>query len=377
MQNHFIKYLIYGFVFIFIIVEHHANARPSPDLLKNAKLYQVSKRNLLSREMEYFKSNPLSTALKSFINRYKRKARYPIKKREKELDKDNMYVVKDGEIVPLRDLDLTTKEVAIVPPMTGEDDRFTVIPLIIHVTVSKDRNDTITCEEEETPDTICREPYTKCRELTTKYFREEPIKREHITRRVVIVEKEETEDEHDTPSGTVNPRLLNRVFDDIKQLISDQELNKGVESTICSVNGDWDSVAGGMQIRITTLNDTRHPEVHLVEREPPMEDGFFKEGNWTLTALVPYTKSSLIVLNAHTLRGKKYLAAFIGECKICDQQESISGHWLIERQSKDCTDRQVSHRFISDVLKKNNVRHLQQEHLNSLVTVPTVPTVAK
>lgn len=334
--------------------------------MKNVGLYQVSKQNLLSKELQYIKSNPISEELKSFINRYKRKAGYPFQKREKELDKEHMYVVKDGDIVPLNEME--AKETEIVPPPTEDDEKFTVIPLIVPITVSRDRNATATCTEEE-----IIIPVTKSTEETTTFriFRE-PIRRVHVT---TTEKADETEEERETPSASVNPKLLNRVFQDIKQLITDQEIPKGAESAVCSVNGDWDSVAGGKQIRISTQNDTHHPEAYLVDREPPMEEGFFKEGNWTISALVPYLKASILVLNAHTIKGKKYVAVFIGECKICEQEESISGHWLIERQSKDCSDRQVSHKFISDVLKKNNVRHLQQQHLNSLVTVPSVPTI--
>lgn len=342
--------------------------RPVSNTEQNNKLYEISKRNLLSKELEYIKSNPLSKELRSFINRYKRKATFP-QKRDKELNQEGMFVVKDGDIVPLKEMQSTVKESNDL--FTDEDERFTVIPLIVPITVSRERNSSATCGESE----LRREESTTFVPVVT---RDESLRRHYTTHRIRTQKqtKDETEEEVETTVQTANPKLLNKVFEDMKELITDQKSSKGSEQSICSVNGDWDSVAGGIQIRIVTQqNDTHHPQVYLAERDPPMDEGFFKEGNWSISGLIPYSKYPILILNAHTIKAKKLVAVFIGECKICEEEESITGHWLIERQSKDCSDRQVSHRFVSDVLKKNNVRSLQQQHLNSLVTVPSIPTV--
>lgn len=434
MQNQSRTVLKYIIVMLTTLIVYNVSADSNRHLIKNAKLYQVSKRHLISKEREYLKSNPLSKELRSFIQRYKRKTNHYNKKREedKQLDKENMYVVKDGDILPISEVDASGREDNDVKfTHADDDDKFTVLPLIVPVTVSRERIST--CSDEflvptigATTEKICTEDAVRrlgrLREISTTIGMEEdttsitsPSNTPIMTTSTAIATTKPlttTTTTTTTPTSTtttittttiattpistsssnpststsnkgelttlssipVNTKLLNRVYEDIKELMGAQEdIPKGIESSICNVNGDWDSAAGGMQIRIAVRNDTKHPDVGLVEKDPPADEGLFKEGNWSLSAFVPYSKSSsILVLNAHTFKGKKFVAVFVGECRICENEEAISGHWLIQRQSTDCSDREVSHKFISEVLKKNNVRKLQQERLNSIVSA-TVP----
>lgn len=158
MQNQSRTILKYSISILTIFFIYKVSGEMSSNLRRNARLYEISKRNLLSKEREYLKSNPLSNELRSFINRYKRRTKHIVKRDdEKLIDKEHMYVVKDGEIVPFSEMNNSSK-VLDVKFTNGLDDKFTVLPLIVPVTVSKvetkpkcDENSSST--EEETTQT--------------------------------------------------------------------------------------------------------------------------------------------------------------------------------------------------------------------------------
>lgn len=65
---------------------------------------------------------------------------------------------------------------------------------------------------------------------------------------------------------------------------------------------------------------------------------------------------------------------FLGECRVCDGSETITGDWLVGRTSSDCKDQKASHSFVSDVFRKNNVETLREAHMKKMSCVTTEKT---
>ncbi|KAJ8944308.1 hypothetical protein NQ314_009498 [Rhamnusium bicolor] len=167
--------------------------------------------------------------------------------------------------------------------------------------------------------------------------------------------------------------FLNKVLQDVQELVKYEKEGKSLsnEGSLCNVMGDWDSDAGGMQLRIDAGNNTsRTPDIKLVEREPQVEGGFLCDGRWNITGHLPFNHSSVMILIAVSNRRKR-VATFIGECRICEGTETITGDWMVGRGSRNCKDRQESHTFFSDVLRKNNIRPLQKAHLKEITPTST------
>lgn len=78
---------------------------------------------------------------------------------------------------------------------------------------------------------------------------------------------------------------------------------------MCSVIGDWDSKAGGMQLQITSNESLHGPMVQVVDQEPEAQSGFLLKDKWNVTLQMPFKHSSLIVLTAIS---DKSVASFIG-----------------------------------------------------------------
>ncbi|CAH1174187.1 unnamed protein product [Phaedon cochleariae] len=323
--------------------------------MKREELLNIIKKNFLSREKEYLKKQPLSDDLKSFIQRVKRRANPP-KKRDsfQNADTEHMYVVHNGDIVPLSDIKdrgLESNFIESNGDVTLDDRQFP----------SVNENVTETCEE--TP----RGTFAALAlETSTK-----------VTKRITdgsdghgsATEEQSEESDSDSPneSTTANVKLLSKVIKDVEDLIKYQNDAKPTsETTLCNVTGDWDSYAGGMQLRIYLRENTHNPKVRIVPREPPME-GFLSATKWNVTALVPYRHSSMIAIMAVSQKGRR-IAAFIGECRVCEGDETISGNWMVTRRSKSCKDREEANTFISDVLRKNNIRRLQAAHLSEITS---------
>lgn len=88
---------------------------------KDAKLWESARKEIARRTREYIKRNPLSPELQAFIE----ELREP--KRRKRQDHNDMYAIKDGEVVPLNKLE----EQLLTESNLG--DNFTVVPLIIPI----------------------------------------------------------------------------------------------------------------------------------------------------------------------------------------------------------------------------------------------------
>ncbi|KAG5887505.1 hypothetical protein JTB14_036228 [Gonioctena quinquepunctata] len=311
---------------------------------------KIAKRNILAKEKEYLRDNPMSSELRQFIKRMKRRTKF-----KRELDQKHMYVVKDGGVVSVDKVNTRDVNIDVGNPEEGViAGKYTVIPLIIpfnngvqdtcEVNLTTPRVTTTTKGKERTAS-------TKRAVIATTSYDEEA--RNPVTGKSARV------------SGPKREKLLNNVIKELMQF--ENEANLSPESALCNVSGDWDSYAGGMQIRIYP-REPRIPVVVIVPREPPTE-GFLTNNEWNVTAVVPYKRASLIALTAVSNKIKQ-LAIFIGECRVCEGAETISGNWLMQRRSKSCKDREMAHTIISDVLRKNNIRKLQHEHLVQMSSTP-------
>ncbi|KAJ8950635.1 hypothetical protein NQ318_010834 [Aromia moschata] len=307
--------------------------------------------------------------MQSFIRRCKREAQY---EKKRQVDKDKMYVVQDGEIIPLKD---------VSAPVNGEPtgDFTTIICTENSVgdssgdgegssSIGDSRDDVIESGNmaqikdvrNEAADDTTHLPAT----AKGKHGNGETSSEEAIV--------------NDTGT-TRNKEYLDKVIEDFQELIShEKEETYSNEGAPCSVVGDWDSDAAGMQIRIqhcsSSPNGPHKLTVKLVEREPPKEDGLLCSGQWEISGQEPFNHSSLVVLTAVSKKSKKVIS-FIGECRICDGAETISGNWMEGRSSRNCKDRLGTHSFHSDVLRKNNVRKLQRTHLQELTTTQLPSTL--
>lgn len=101
---------------------------------EDENIMKIVKRNLLCREKEYLKTRPLSENLKSFIRRVKRENKYSKVKRNRGSIQDNMYVLRGGDIIPLKQLNV--RDTGEYKDITQKGDnvlqgKFTVVPLIV------------------------------------------------------------------------------------------------------------------------------------------------------------------------------------------------------------------------------------------------------
>lgn len=104
------------------------------------KLY-IAKRNFRSRERDYLKTKPLSNDLRSFIKRIKRRTPEGSGKSKRDDEaREHMFVVNNGNIVPLENMSEVTADVPSSDP-SGLGN-FTVIPLVIPITVKTFTNAT-------------------------------------------------------------------------------------------------------------------------------------------------------------------------------------------------------------------------------------------
>ncbi|CAG9864714.1 unnamed protein product [Phyllotreta striolata] len=308
-------------------------------------IFKIVKRNLICREKEYLKTRPLSENLKDFIKRAKRHNKG---KRNKDVIQEKMYILKGGEVVPFKQLNIrdtgeyNTKGDALL------QGRFTVVPLIIpRENTSSEIDQETTCidDEEMTTNTTTTSNTTALEKVTDEYD-------------MVPIE------------ATTKGELIGKVIKDIKELVNFERKSRPQgEASLCNVTGDWDSFAGGMQLRITFAfaNPTpKVPRIAIVPLEPPGE-GFLTDNTWNATGISPFPNSSMISLTMVSSTSKK-IATFLGECRICDGSESVTGFWMLRRRSKNCKDREEANAFFSDVLRKNNVRRLQHEHLEEIAS---------
>ncbi|CAH1973425.1 unnamed protein product [Acanthoscelides obtectus] len=319
----------------------------------DSRLHKLSKRRLLERELEYLKEQPLSEDLQSFIRRVKRskkESHYKVKR-----DSDDSIILSDNENL-CNDMsttacsttyEISTASIAATsastvettqPPTTTEATTITTVKTTFSTTVATTTTPVnVTSSTASTSTTVL--PST--------------------------IGMKEAVDEEKQEEARLEPQLLTKVVDDVQELlkISQEDSAKGPESSMCNVTGDWDSNAGGMQLRLDSKTNGTHenPSVELVDLEPPPRNPGFLSHDWTMKAHVPFLHSSVVLLTAYHNYMKK-IAVFIGECRVCENQESITGSWMVGRKSRSCKDREETHQFFTDVLRKNNVRELQAAH---------------
>lgn len=156
-----------------------------------------------------------------------------------------------------------------------------------------------------------------------------------------------------------------------------------VSGFICNLNGSWISDAAGMRFDIMYKNSTRKKfRIHVADRIPPNEDGFLCDGNWTVFGELPFFHSGMVIaLAVH--EKDKHIATFIGtsgttplsffcnlavvgECRICEGSESVTGTWLVGRSSRDCKDQKAAHKILSDVWRREQGHMLRKKHLQQL-----------
>ncbi|KAJ8919947.1 hypothetical protein NQ315_006476 [Exocentrus adspersus] len=354
-------------------------------------LSRIAKRNFLSRERDYLKTKPLSDDLRLFIRRQRRRA--PVflakyKRNDEAKEPEHMFVVDNGNIVPL---DNMTDVTAVPNANPSELGNFTVIPLVIPITVKMFTNATL-CRN-ETSDSS--EDDVRSTESLRQSDKRTAVEEQVVEKPVKLAEREEPKPPPTSPKTTKETtpsteliienalstlksdsmRFLNKVLNDVQDLISYEKEGKSTgnnEGAMCTVIGDWDTNAGGMQLQISLRNESLNsPKVEVVEQEPAAEKGFLRACQWNITSYMPFNHSSLMILTAVS---DKSVASFIGDCRICQGAETITGSWMVARRSADCKDRQQTHSFFSDVMRKSNIRRLQKEHLDELSTKDLVTT---
>ncbi|CAG9864715.1 unnamed protein product [Phyllotreta striolata] len=286
--------------------------RPEREIIERAK------RHLLQREKEYLKSQPLSENLRKFIEKFKRKAR------------------KTRSAGDASSTSTASTTISSYSSSTSSSTKF-VNQSESSASTTQSLNDSSTCTAGDY-DKIETDDYELDQEETT----------------------------------TQRKELLGKVMKDVQELIRYENAAKTSEgdASLCNITGDFDSFAGGMQIRFYSRLHPNNPTVKIVPQDPPT-NGFLAEGTWNATSMVPFRHSSLVAITAVSNKGKK-IANFLGECRICDGAESITGHWMIRRRSKNCKDREEANSFVSDVLRRNNARTWRKQHLNQVSTTDNV-----
>lgn len=78
---------------------------------------------------------------------------------------------------------------------------------------------------------------------------------------------------------------------------------------LCNVSGFWDSEAGGISFHIKKSDS--ETEIAMRSTEPPSEDGFIAQDKWNVTARVPFSQSSQIIITLTAYKGRR-VALFLG-----------------------------------------------------------------
>ncbi|CAH1098887.1 unnamed protein product [Psylliodes chrysocephalus] len=357
MKNYLLKWMRCNLtlLFFFILIE-----TCKADTTEDSNILEVAKRNLLCREKEYLKSAPLSENLKNFIKRFKRKARL-LQLEKLKANKGNASELAMRRVRVADDSDTSISQESTTLVSTSH--------------VSKSSLPSSSVQSSESSTTLQNNGHSSSAGTTNSGPSTESTNQSSLVSSCKNGDDDKSgelvTDEYDTDSEettTQKKELLGKVMKDVQELIRYENAAKTSEgdASLCNITGDWDSFAGGMQIRFFNRFHPQAPNVKIVPQEPPM-NGFLTESSWNATSLVPFKHSSLVALTAVSNKGKK-IANFLGECRICEGSESITGHWMVRRRSKNCKDREEANTFISDVLRKNNVRKLRKEHLNQVST---------
>ncbi|ENN78380.1 hypothetical protein HUJ04_003977 [Dendroctonus ponderosae] len=371
-------------ILLFFLVIHHGSHQKTKE---DEQLWQEARNELARRTREYIKNNPISSDLQAFID----ELRSP--KRRKRQDHNNMYAIKDGNVVPLA----TLEEQLFTQSHLGAN--FTVVPLIIPIALE---NNMTLKQKESTEDSLLSDNGNggfqggnsqrailgrgqgligiRDRNRGHKLEDSEDASLETPNRAAVVesprinTQTEETVVDNlidDKLKSTSESTELNRVLEDVQNLIVASKKGKGSskEGALCNVSGYWDSDAGGISFHIKKTDS--ETEIAMRSTEPPSEDGFIAQDKWNATARIPFSQSSQIIITLTAYKGRR-VALFLGECRICDGSETITGDWVLGRTSSDCKDQKAAHSFISDIFRKNNIEKLREAHIKKISTMTTI-----
>ncbi|XP_044269496.1 uncharacterized protein LOC123014433 isoform X2 [Tribolium madens] len=305
----------------------------------------------------------MSEDLRSFIQRYKRKnldKRQTEKrsKRSQGIAENQLYIVQNGQLVPFKNMKGFKRSEEKKPEPEG----FTVVPLVIPINLKnpavKFVKARMLSEENGQPkeqggggggspevSTV-----TSAKEGEKPQGGEEPV----------------TGEEDNTNNTKEENAVLHKILQDVEGLMQWKSEGNKKEGVICNINGSWISDAAGMRFDICYQNSTRKKfRIHLADRIPPNEDGFLCDGNWTVFGEIPFMHSGMVIaLAVH--EKDRHLATFIGECRICEGSETVTGTWLVARSSRDCKDQKSAHKVLSDVWKREQAHTLRKKHLQKI-----------
>ncbi|CAH0545683.1 unnamed protein product [Brassicogethes aeneus] len=316
----------------------------------NPKLLKRAKRMFQQKERQYAKEKGISRELKSFIDSHRnQEASDRVKRGELEkLDKSHMYIIKDGEVMPLTDVNIP--EISIITNPTVASD--------LGVTGGPGGSTKCYKKGEENNSTgRLAEDFT-------------------VLPLVVPLGADIYRNGGGGGGNSHDDMIIDRIMDDVENLEKikhSKSWKHGIDGASCNVSGAWISTAGGMELTIPQIDQNMTGRVELKRTVSPiMTSGFLSEGDWSMICQTPFQHSSMVLLVATRKEGKK-IATFIGECRVCGTSEVISGDWMIGRSSTDCRDQKASHAMLSDVFRKDNVDMLHDHHLSELIRPTHIP----
>ncbi|GLV33654.1 hypothetical protein CBL_11460 [Carabus blaptoides fortunei] len=164
--------------------------------------------------------------------------------------------------------------------------------------------------------------------------------------------------------------LLQEIVEELHELRESGTVTQGLS---CILYGHWKSQIGGMALNITGQNYTfensslqnssKSISMHQNITGPLIVDLYEStklisitkhpvlNGNWTLVGHVPSVINGTLILNAEN-RFNKHVAVYIGQCRICEGAEIITGQWLIHYNVKDCRNMETSQMVRGDVFTR-------------------------
>ncbi|XP_030755388.1 uncharacterized protein LOC115881836 isoform X2 [Sitophilus oryzae] len=172
--------------------------------------------------------------------------------------------------------------------------------------------------------------------------------------------------------STSESTALSKVLEDVESLINSQRKQKSAnDGALCSVYGFWDSKAAGVSFHIRKSDD--QDTIIMKKTEPATEEGFMQRTRWNVTILIPFEQKAQVIISGVCQKNHR-IVAFLGECRVCEGSEAIVGDWMVGRPSSGCKDQKASHAFFADVIRKNNIETLREEHLNKCTTDMNLPS---
>ncbi|KAF2903842.1 hypothetical protein ILUMI_02340 [Ignelater luminosus] len=207
----------------------------------------------------------------------------------------------------------------------------------------------------------------------------EAFRRDNTPRKCTHHEEEDYDDEDEEdeypPEITTEEEEIEPTFKPQAVPVSDNAIiHKALYQSIvnsivkedlpCNIEGYWSSFAGGMLLKIKRRQKLLH--IRLFPKTPPGKKGFLLSCGWHLRGKLPfYPRNNVITVNGFNERDR-HIATFIGECRICNGVETVTGNWLLGRASRDCRDQRASEELISDIWKREMLTSLRNQRLNKL-----------